>query len=116
MSLIARLEAATGPDRELDAEIVCALNGYTIHEDTRQFFPKHFAFWSGKPWESLCSNCSSWPEYTSSLDAALSLGRDEAEAMAALYWATCGTISVNTTQFQVRKRVILHCLKARGHE
>jgi hypothetical protein len=28
--LLARVEAATGPDRELDAQIVCAANGWTF--------------------------------------------------------------------------------------
>lgn len=71
-SLLTRVEAATGPDRELDAHIMCALNGYTMHEDSN---PNDgiFAFWDGAPWKSTCHNCTIWPSPTASLDAALAL-------------------------------------------
>lgn len=71
-SLLTRAEAATEPDRELDAYIMCALNGYTMHEDSN---PNDgiFAFWDGAPWESTCHNCTIWPEVSASLDAALAL-------------------------------------------
>lgn len=72
LALAARVEAAQGADRVLDAEIVCAARGYTIHEQTDPA-RGHFAFWHGKPWESLCTNCTSWPAFTASLDAAASL-------------------------------------------
>lgn len=71
-ALLARVLEGEGPDRELDAEIACAVNGFTMHEDSNPG-DGHFAFWHGKPWESLCSNCSGWPHYTTSLDAALTL-------------------------------------------
>jgi hypothetical protein len=70
--LIERVQAAVEPDRELDAMIACALRGYTIHADTD---PKAgwFAYWVGKPEDSECVNCSDWPAYTGSLDAAWTL-------------------------------------------
>ena len=72
-ALLNRVLEGTGPDRELDAEIACAVNGFTMHEDSNPG-DGHFAFWHGKPWESLCSNCSGWPHYTGpGLDAALTL-------------------------------------------
>lgn len=48
------------------------MRGYTMHEDSD---PANgtFAFWSGVPWESECSNCSSWPALTTSLDAVVRL-------------------------------------------
>jgi len=71
-ALAARVEAAQGADRVLDAEICVALRGYTMHEDSDPM-TGIFAFWVGKPWESECINCSNWIDYTSSLDAAASL-------------------------------------------
>jgi hypothetical protein len=70
--LAERCEAATGPDRVLDAEIYMAVHGYTLHEDTDPA-TGHFAFWEGEPWKSPCVNCSSWGEPTASLDAAMVL-------------------------------------------
>lgn len=66
--LIKRLEAATGPDRELDADIFCAVNpGYSVYlaEDGT--------------WE--CMKSGEYgplvaPHYTSSIDAALTLVPD----------------------------------------
>ena len=69
-ALLARVSEGDGPDRELDGEIACAVNGFTMHEDSNPA-DGHFAFWYGKPWESVCSNCSNWPPYTASLDAVL---------------------------------------------
>lgn len=74
-ALLNRVLEGEGPDRELDAEIACAVNGFTMHEDSNPG-DGHFAFWHGKPWESLCSNCSGWPHYTTSLDVALTLLTD----------------------------------------
>lgn len=78
--IIARVEAATGPDRELDAEI-----GRALGLDVRAEFaeePDLGDWFIGQPRE-----CGSWmeqdalPDYTASLDAALTLvpkryGRD----------------------------------------
>lgn len=72
-ALAARIEAATAPDRELDALIACAQRGYTMHEDSKPAERGIFAFWVGKPRESECINCSSWPDPTASLDAAAAL-------------------------------------------
>lgn len=71
-ALIKRVEKATGPDRRIDAEILCAFHGYVMHEESD---PANgiFAFWDGKPWESTCHNCTIWPKVTASLDAALAL-------------------------------------------
>lgn len=70
--IIERLEKATGPDRVLDAAILLAIEGWTMHEDTD---PKIgvFAFWEGEPWKSTCHNCSSWEAVTASIDAAIAL-------------------------------------------
>ena len=93
-ALLNRVLEGTGPDRELDAEIACAVNGFTMHEDSNPG-DGHFAFWHGKPWESLCSNCSGWPHYTGpGLDAALTLlpeGRDwhvQSNPSAGACWAS----------------------------
>ena len=72
LELAERCERATGPDHALDAHIHVALCGYTIHEDTDPA-KGHFAFWDGEPWESICSNCSSWSALTASIDEALTL-------------------------------------------
>ena len=34
LTLAARCEQAAGPDRVLDAEILCAIHGFTIHKDS----------------------------------------------------------------------------------
>lgn len=71
-ALASRIEALTGPDREVDAEVACAMRGYTMHADSKPA-DGTFAFWFGKPEESECCNCSSWPAFTASLDAAAGL-------------------------------------------
>lgn len=75
-ALLERVEKATGPDRVLDAHLMCAVNGYVMHEDSD---PAEgiFAFWSGEPWKSECSNCTSWAEVTASIDAALALVQEK---------------------------------------
>jgi hypothetical protein len=72
LALAERCEKAEGPDHVLDAEIACAIHGYTMHEDSD---PSKgiFAFWEGEPWKSVCGNCSSWAEWTASLEAAMTL-------------------------------------------
>lgn len=71
-ALIERVEKVPGPDRRLDAEIMCAFHGYAMHEESD---PANgiFAFWDGEPWKSTCHNCTIWPEVTASLDEALAL-------------------------------------------
>ena len=66
--LIKELESASGPDRTLDAKVSCALYGYVMHEESD---PSDgvFAFWD----DGVCHNCSSWPEYTASVDEAMRL-------------------------------------------
>jgi len=77
-----RVEALDGQDREVDAQIMCALNGYTMHEESSPASGS-FAFWEGYPWHSICHNCSSWAEPTASLNAAPSAAalRAHAEAL-----------------------------------
>jgi hypothetical protein len=55
LALAERCEQAAGPDRVLDAEILCAIYGFTIHKENR------------------CVNSSSWDRVTGSLDAAVTL-------------------------------------------
>lgn len=65
--LIAALEKATGPDRELDAAIALAL-GWT----------KHVRVW-GYAWTRADGSDATWnglPAYTASIDAAVSLVPD----------------------------------------
>lgn len=65
--LIKRLEAATGPSRELDQEICLAL-GWTFQKmkgDRRPYFRK--------PGDTEFYQRSEPPDYTSSIDAALTL-------------------------------------------
>jgi hypothetical protein len=68
--LIQRLRAATGPDRELDAEI-CRRLGYEVRTDGgRGHYYEPKKNWS---WENV-------PAYTASLDAAMTLVPDETMA------------------------------------
>lgn len=77
-SLIARLEAATGPDRELDAEIAVA-TFVTVSTDEDLVYAvlphKHDACTPGCFWEKSRSGLSlrKAPAYTASLDSALTL-------------------------------------------
>jgi hypothetical protein len=66
--IIERLEKATGPDHVLDAHIICAVYGYTMHKDSD---PSEgiFAFWEN----GVCHNCSFWGEPTASIDDALAM-------------------------------------------
>jgi hypothetical protein len=72
LTLAARCEQAAGPDRVLDAEILCAIHGLTIHKDSNPA-NGYFAFWEGEPEKSRCVNSSSWDRLTGSLDAAVTL-------------------------------------------
>lgn len=76
--LIARLEKATGPDRELDAEIFCAINhGFVTHHAAPGFAIKdQFGIIENgnlarSPY--ISSNRRVSPRYTSSIDAAMTL-------------------------------------------
>lgn len=75
--LIARLEAASGPERELDAAIVAELNNATVrrYPPTDDFGPRdRWQFWSRDGAHFLGSEGKfKVPAYTASLDAALSL-------------------------------------------
>ena len=72
LALAERCEQAAGPDRALDAEILCAIHGFTIHKDSNPA-NGYFAFWEGEPEKSRCVNSSSWGRVTGSLDAAVTL-------------------------------------------
>lgn len=70
--LIARLEAATGPDRELDVKIIEAINPGSRWEP---YSPKARIKWlmdeSGQ--RTICYGKDRIPNYTTSIDAALTL-------------------------------------------
>jgi hypothetical protein len=72
LALAERSEQAVGPDRVLDAEIMCAFYGYTIHKNSNPA-EGHFSFWEGEPEESKCVNCSGWARVTEHLDEAVTL-------------------------------------------
>jgi hypothetical protein len=72
LALAERCEQAAGPDRALDAEILCAIHGFTIHKDSNPA-SGYFSFWEGEPEKSRCVNSSSWDRVTGSLDAAVTL-------------------------------------------
>ena len=72
LALAERCKQAAGPDRVLDAEIMCALLGHMIHKDSDPA-KGHFAFWIGEPENSVCMNCSGWARITESLDEAVTL-------------------------------------------
>lgn len=76
--LIERLEKATGPDRELDAEIFCAINhGFVTHHAAPGFAIKdQFGIIENgnlarSPY--ISSNRRVSPQFTSSIDAAMTL-------------------------------------------
>ena len=72
LALADRCEQAARPDRVLDAEILCAIHGLTIHKDSNPA-DGYFSFWQGEPEKSRCVNSSSWDRLTGSLDAAVTL-------------------------------------------
>jgi hypothetical protein len=74
--LLSRLQSATGPSRELDAEIALA-NGWTKHRlsKTQQYIAGEYE-WRG-PTGQICPNV---PRYSESIDAALTLMAED------LYW------------------------------
>jgi hypothetical protein len=72
LALAERCEQAAGPDRVLDADIMCAFYGYTIHKDSNPA-EGHFSFWEGEPEKSKCVNCSGWARVTEHLDEAVTL-------------------------------------------
>ena len=61
-----QVEAATGADRELDALIFAAVNGYEKRHNERLGFDQ---YWKDERWVGL----GSMPTYTASIDAALTL-------------------------------------------
>ncbi len=65
--LIARLEAATGPDRELDGELALSA-GWTFQKMARD----RVAYWR-RPGETEYYMRGTLPPYTASLDSALAL-------------------------------------------
>jgi hypothetical protein len=69
LDLAKRCETGEGPDRDLDAEIACAIHGYTMHKDSKPAEHGVFAFWD----KAVCINCSSWPNFTGSLVEAADL-------------------------------------------
>ncbi len=76
--LIARLEKATGPDRELDRLIQEARGICTHRKFTRYVYQDDSGFTCNDCGEDLYGN-RGWPAFTSSIDAAVSLvpeGRD----------------------------------------
>jgi hypothetical protein len=112
MTLIERLEAATGPSRELDMQICIVLNidcqvccDNPIVDEQNEI-------------TSCCGNPNvEPPALTASLDAALSLFADEETAFRELYevmvwFATEGPI-FKPTLLELRKRLIIAALKAR---
>lgn len=73
--LLARVEKAGGPDRELDARIFCAVNGYTFRSHRPDLGPPptaraYVAYYEPKNGEHPSAYC---PAFTASLDAALAL-------------------------------------------
>ena len=83
-TIIDKLERADGPDRELDGLIEIAVNGdrQTILGEEPGRFPQK-AIWG--PQRDLCltgqelADYISAPSYTASIDAAMTLGRDDWE-------------------------------------
>jgi hypothetical protein len=69
LDLAKRCETGEVLDRDLDAEIACAINGYTMHQESKPADHGVFAFWD----RGVCFNCSSWPNFTGSLDEAADL-------------------------------------------
>lgn len=70
-NLIARLEAAEGPSRDLDAEI--HLVDETPEQNDKGFY-KRFGAWLGRDqWIASAMINDNTPHYTASLDAAVSL-------------------------------------------
>ena len=72
LALADRCEQTAGPDRVLDAYIMCAFYGYTIHKNSNPAVG-HFAFWEGEPEKSRCVNWSGWARVTERLDEAVQL-------------------------------------------
>lgn len=70
--LIERLETATGPDRELDAQIYCAKNGYGFIKFERWNQHAGRLFYSIPGMKPHCES-EGFPLYTGSLDAARTL-------------------------------------------
>lgn len=103
-TLIERLEKATGPDRELDLE--CWWWGKARHDGTRPMDPQYKA-------DNLRMDDA--PPYTSSIDAAITLARNEDEHFDML--KVYVTVGRNTgSVFKARVAAITYALKARAQE
>lgn len=85
MTLIERIEAATGPDREIDAEIWLAVVPGTTRKETR-----YIHGFTGK--ECVIDETRenfrlvTVPSYTASLDAAMTLVDTLGDAVGATFW------------------------------
>ena len=86
--LIARLEAATGPDRTLDRDIWLGLHGATLVEQKPGYFRFQRASGRGR-WRSVKDSIA--PTYTGSLDAALTLVPKGWAAHSMMIWPGNGT-------------------------
>lgn len=69
LALATRCEAASGPDRELDGDIVMAVLGWTLEKRKGDAKP----YWRKAGTKEYYMRESGPPPYSSSLDAALSL-------------------------------------------
>jgi len=72
-ALLARVEAATGPDRELDRDLMLAIGGAREIDDDLFYGPGEIAWYFGR-YEDDC-NMPPLPHLTSSLDATVALVR-----------------------------------------
>lgn len=124
-----RVEAATGPDRELDAEIAVAVSGDVgaiVVPPYERFLFSHKPGW----WRDGTNKSHSAPSYTASLDAALTLmpsdafwrlghdgdGADPSEFRAQVLVPTLGSIDAHGAAFAATPALALcaAALKARG--
>jgi len=110
-ALIVALEGATGPSRELDGEIALVA-GYRRNPSST-LFNKDGYVWA-EPGERF-SYGTRPPEYTSSIDAALTLGRSSAEKFRMLEAVFRADYPADEARhlFTACKAVVLDALKAR---
>lgn len=73
MTIIERLEAATGADREIDADLMVALCGAWRVNDSQFYGPGEKSWSFGEYEEESRAWCGPLPYLTASLDAALAL-------------------------------------------
>lgn len=73
IQLAERCEKATGRDRELSEDIARAM-GWTQHTDEDDpVYCRQISTWWKEPWAESWSTCAVPPDYTASLDAAMTL-------------------------------------------